>query len=144
VGTWLTGEPPRETWGEVVVRQAVVGAVFFWLFSWMVRRAGGPDAARLAQRSIREKRLPSDADPQVVATALSAHRQLLTRTPWLVGIGALLFAVLLVYLAVQLGDGVLWAVAGAMVAVAAGFPFLVRHRLRLLDRLLAEAEAAGR
>jgi len=46
------------------------------------------------------------------------------------------------YLAVGLDDGVLWAAAGVMVAPAAGSALLVRHRL--IDRLLAEAEAAER
>jgi hypothetical protein len=55
-----------------------------------------------------------------------------------VAVGALGLAALLVYFAAQRGDGVLWIAAGAMLAVALGFPFRVRHRLRLVDRLLAE------
>jgi len=48
------------------------------------------------------------------------------------------------YLAVGLDDGVQRAAAGVVVAPAAGFALRVRHRLRLVDRLLAEAEAAER
>jgi hypothetical protein len=121
---------------EDVLQLAVTGVVIGLITRW----AGGYEASSAAQKAIRRRSIPEDADRNLVRRGLEGFRRANLRLRWwvagLLGLTAVAVAVVSVLHGTALG----WVVVAALVVLGAGYWLLLRNRLRRVDALLAELD----
>ena len=137
---WSVHHSRHQSWQEAAVTGAIQGLVLFGLLTVLVRSQGGPEAARLAQRAIRRRQVPDDADPDVLRTGLEGFRRTNLRLRWWLLGCLVLLALLAVGAAALRGDAALLAVLLIPLILGIAYPLLLRARLRRVDALLAELD----
>jgi hypothetical protein len=121
---------------EDVLQLVVTGAVIGLITRW----TGGYEASSAAQRAIRRRAIPEDADRHLVRRGLEGFRRANLRLRWWVAGLLGLTAVAVAVVSVLRGTAVGWVVAAALVVLVVGYWLLLRSRLRRVDVLLAELD----
>jgi hypothetical protein len=111
---------------------------------FLVRRSGGPEAARVADIAVRRRRLPADVEPAVLRRALRVRRTLDAWSRGLVPAVLLLGAAAFLWIAFRGGVSVLWLGGGLLALAALTTWASLSRRMGVVDALLGDLDPRSR